>query len=219
MSERVAPPSWPFRRTVRFVGNALRDYVITPLIVRHWVTLHVEGAEHLDHLRGPSIFIFNHSDDFDGPVTYASLPSHVRSRLSVAAGSDIMENHRILAFIIRLCYAGFGFERYAHYRASMDYLAGLLASGRHVLLSPEGRLSPSGELLDFKGGIGLLAVRLGVDVVPMRIHGLTGTVPLHAHWPKRHSEVTVRIGEPRSFGPQERHRDVTRRLREAVAAL
>jgi long-chain acyl-CoA synthetase len=211
-------PTWPFRRVVRIVGNVLRDYAVAPFI-QHWITLNVEGAERLDGLAEPSIFIFNHSDDLDGPVTFEALPRRVRRRLSVAVGADILDDHPILAFILRLCFAAFAFERRRSTRVSLDYVGELIDSGWHVLLSPEGRLSTTGELLEFKSGIGLLAVKLGVPVVPMRIVGLSGTVPMHAMWPKKHSDVIVRIGEPQRFGPDVRYRAATRELREAVESL
>ncbi len=214
----VSMPTWPFRRPVRIVGNALRDYVVAPFI-QHWVTLNVEGAERLDDLSEPSLFIFNHSDDLDGPVTFEALPQRIRRRLSVAVGADIMEDHPILARFLRLCFAAFAFERRQATRSSLDYVREMIDSGWHVLLAPEGRLSTSGELLEFKSGVGLLAVQLGVPVVPMRIVGLSGTVPMHALWPKRHSDVIVRIGEPQRFGPDVRYRAATRALREAVASL
>lgn len=210
-------PTWPFRPTVRIVGNALRDYAVAPFI-QHWVTLRVEGVERLDGLSEPSIFIFNHSDDFDAPVIYAALPRPIRRKLSVATGANILADHRGLAFVIRFCYAGFSFARRA-FRPSLAYVGELMASGRHILLAPEGHLSENGELAEFKGGIGLLAVTLGAPVVPMRLDGLWGTVPMHALWPKRHSTVTLRIGAPLRFGPEEKYREVTVALRDAVKAL
>ncbi|HWD95175.1 MAG TPA: lysophospholipid acyltransferase family protein [Acidimicrobiales bacterium] len=211
-------PTWPYRRSVRVAGNALRDYVVAPFL-QHWITLSVEGAERLDGLSEPSIFIFNHSDDLDGPVTFEALPRRVRRRLSVAVGADILDDHPILSFILRLCFGAFAFERRKTTRASLDYVREMIDSGWHVLLAPEGRLSTTGELLEFKSGIGLLAVQLGVPVVPMRIVGLSGTVPMHAMWPKKHSDVMVRIGEPQRFGPEVRYRAATRALREAVESL
>jgi long-chain acyl-CoA synthetase len=220
MTNGVVPsmPTWPFRRAVRIVGNAVRDYAVAPFI-QHWVSLTVEGAERLDGLNEPSLFIFNHSDDLDGPVTFEALPRRVRRRLSVAVGADILEDHPILSFILRLCFAAFAFERRKATRASLDYVREMIDSGWHVLLAPEGRLSTTGELLEFKSGIGLLAVQLGVPVVPMRVVGLSGTVPMHAKWPKKHSDVIVRIGEPQRFGPDVRYRAATRALREAVESL
>jgi long-chain acyl-CoA synthetase len=139
--------------------------------------------------------------------------------MTVAVGADIMADHRFLAFIIRLFYAGFAFSRRAPSRTSLAYVEAMITSGRHVLLAPEGHISVDGELNEFKAGVGLLAVRLGVPVVPLKIIGLRGTVPLHAKWPKRKSTVTVRIGEPLHFGAESDYRDATRAMHDAVASL
>lgn len=210
-------PAWPYRRSVRVVGDLLRDCVVTPFI-KHWVSISTEGADNLRGLNEPAIFIFNHTDDFDGPVIYAALPRRIRRKLSVATGANILADHRGLAFVIRLCYAGFSFARRA-FRPSLAYVDELMASGRNILLAPEGHLSEDGELAEFKGGIGLLAVTLGAPVVPMRLDGLWGTVPMHSLWPKRHSKVTLRIGAPLRFGPDAKYREVTVALHDAVKAL
>ncbi len=199
------------------MGDTLRDCVITPFI-KHWVTITTEGADNLAGLNESAIFIFNHSDDLDGPVIYAALPRKVRRKMSVATGANILADHGGLAFVIRLCYAGFSFARRA-FRPSLAYVGELMASGRHILLAPEGELSTDGQLAEFKGGIGLLAVTLGAPVVPMRLDGLWGTVPMHALWPKRHSNVTLRIGAPQRFGSEAKYREVTAALRDAVQSL
>ena len=217
--ESSAPPTptWPFRPSVRIVGDLMRDGVVTPFI-KHWVSITTEGAENLRALNEPAIFIFNHSDDFDAPVIYAALPRRIRRKLTVATGANILADHRGLAFVIRFGYAGFSFARRA-FRPSLAYVGELMASGHHVLLAPEGQLSEDGKLAEFKGGIGMLAVTLGAPIVPMRLDGLWGTVPMHALWPKRHSNVTLRIGAPQRFGPEAKYREVTVALHDAVKAL
>ncbi|MGC2486897.1 MAG: lysophospholipid acyltransferase family protein [Acidimicrobiales bacterium] len=203
---------------MRLVGGTLRDVVLTP-IAKYWVALSVEGAQNIEGLTTSALFIFNHSDDFDVPILYAAVPPKIRRRLSVATGSNIMDDHPILAFVNRFFYAGFSFARVPPFRPSLRYVGELVASGRHVLIAPEGQLSEDGELQEFKTGIGLLAIRLGVPVVPMRIDGLYGTVPMHSMWPKRHSTVTVHIGVPLNFGRGDNPRDVTLALRQAVLSL
>jgi long-chain acyl-CoA synthetase len=212
------PPRWPYWPPVRVLGNALRDHVVDPLL-RRWVHLEVEGAEHLATLSGPALFIFNHSDDFDVPVVYRALPRAVRHRLAVATGDDVMAEHRVLALIARLLFAGFSFARSEPYLASLENVGVMIDRQWHILIAPEGRIDNSGRLQSFKTGIGLLAVNLGVPVVPVKTIGLTGTVPLHAKWPKKRSRVTVRIGEPVSFGPHENYEDVTERLHAIVEQL
>jgi 1-acyl-sn-glycerol-3-phosphate acyltransferase len=218
--ERTATPptpAWPFRKSVRVVGDTLRDFVVTPFI-KHWVSITTEGADNLRDLNESAIFIFNHSDDFDAPVIYAALPRKIRRKMCVATGENILGDHGGLAFVIRLCYAGFSFARRA-FRPSLAYVGELMASGHHILLAPEGELSTDGQLAEFKAGIGLLAVTLGAPVVPMRLDGLWGTVPMHALWPKRHSDVTLHIGVPQRFGPVAKYREVTVALHDAVQAL
>jgi long-chain acyl-CoA synthetase len=213
-----SPKSWPYRRGVRQVGDVLRDHVIAAL-VRHWVTLRVEGTENLAKISSPALFIFNHSDDFDGPVIYDALPRSVRRRLCVATGADILHDHRLLAFIVRLCYGAFDFSRREPYRPSLDYVGEMLRRGWHVLFAPEGRLSTDGELLPFKPGVGYLTVTLGVEVVSLKIVGLSGTAPLHAWWPKKHSHVTVRIGEPLRFNDVSDYEAVAATLRQTIESM
>ncbi len=218
-TEASAPQAkWTYWRGVRAAGNAVRDWVVGP-IVRHWVALTVEGLDELAALDSPALFIFNHSDDFDGPVIYLALPRTVRRRLAVATGADVMHDHKILAFVVRLFYAGFPFARSEPYLPSLEYVGEMVDRGWNVLISPEGHISPSGELQPFKSGIGLLAVNLGVPVVPMKTIGLYGTVPLHAKWPKKRSRATVRVGAPQRFGPDMDYEAVTEALQRAMQEL
>lgn len=214
----IPRPSWPYRRWVRLIGDTTRDLVIHA-IVRIWVRMKVQGRDNLAGLDTPALFIFNHSDDFDGPVVYQALPRRVRKRLAVAAADDVMRMHKVLAFIIRFCFAGFGLSRSEPFMPSLEYVGTLVDQGWNVVLSPEGRLSTSGELQPFKSGVGLLAVNLDVPVVPVKTIGLFGTVPVHAKWPKRHCDVTVRIGEPMRFDSQMDFDDVAQQLHQVMEAL
>ena len=211
-------PRWPYWRPVRVLGDAVREGIVDPL-VRVWVRTDVEGAEHLETLSGPALFIFNHSDDFDGPVVYRALPRSIRRRLAVAAGDDVLRDHRGLALVIRWCFAGFSFARSEPYLASLENVGTMIDRGWNILIAPEGRIDNSGTLRPFKTGIGLLAVNLQVPVVPVKTIGLTGTVPLHSKWPKKHSRVVVRIGAPASFGRHENYEDVTEALHQLVDRL
>jgi long-chain acyl-CoA synthetase len=143
----------------------------------------------------------------------------LRRRLAVATADDVMVKHRALAFIVRLCFAGFEFARSEPYLPSLQYVGTLLDRGWNILIAPEGRISVTGELQEFKTGIGLLAVNLGVAVIPMKTVNLHGTVPLHAKWPRRHTNAVVRIGAPMRFSAHEDYEEVTRRLRDAMIAL
>ncbi|MDA8270179.1 MAG: AMP-binding protein [Actinomycetota bacterium] len=211
-------PRWPFNPWVRTVGNGVREVLVRGLL-RIWVEMRVEGMERLKDLRRPAIFIFNHTDDFDGPVIYQAMPHRIRKRLTVAAADDVLREHKFLAFIIRFCFAGFNLSRKEPYMPSLEYVGQMMDAGWSVVLSPEGSLSKTGELQPFKSGIGLLAVELGVPIVPLKTVGLSGTVPLHAKWPKKHSKVVVHVGPPVTFGPKERYDEVASRLHQIMEML
>lgn len=218
-SERSLPrPSWPYWRWVRRLGDTTREVVIDSL-VGIWVRMRVEGQDRLEDLETPALYIFNHSDDFDGPVVYRALPRKVREHLAVAVADDIMREHKVLAFVIRFLFAGFDLARTEPYLPSLEYVGSLVDKGWSVVLAPEGRLSTDGVLQPFKTGIGMLAVNLAIPVVPVKTVGLFGTVPLHSRWPKRHSSVTVRIGEPTTFDRHLHYEEVTLMLHRMMKAL
>ena len=58
-----------------------------------------------------------------------------------------------------------GFRRSFHLGEAVD-------RGYSVLVFPEGRHTTDGKMNPFRAGIGLLAVNLGIPVLPMRIDGL-----------------------------------------------
>ena len=210
--------TWQFNKWVRLAGNGVRESVIR-FIIRIWVKLKIEGRNELNGLKTPAIFIFNHADDFDGPVIFKSLPHYIRKRLAAAAAEDAMLEHKVLSLIVRFGFAGFYFSRHEPYMPSLEYVGKMIDQGWSVVLAPEGRLSTNGKLQPFKSGIGLLAVNLGVPIIPMKTFGLSGTVPLHAKWPKKHSRVTVRIGQPVSFPPDTSYDQATAKLQKIMEDL
>ena len=64
-----------------------------------------------------------------------------------------------------------------------------------VIIFPEGTRSASGRLQPFKSGVGLLAAKLGVPVVPACVHGTRQSLPKSKVLPLP-SQVVVRFGEP-----------------------
>lgn len=212
------PPKWPLTQPIRLIGNGLRETIISGL-VRIWVKTNVEGLDNLSKVSLPAIFIFNHADDFDGPVVYRSLPHRIRKHLTVAVADDVLKEHKVLAVIARLCFAGFNFARKEPYMPSLEYVGQLISRGWFVLISPEGRISTTGKLQPFKSGIGLLAVSLGVPIVPIKTIGLAGTVPLHSKWPKKRSQVVVRIGEPITLESTMNFDDATERIQHIMEDL
>jgi len=70
----------------------------------------------------------------------------------------------------------------------------ILANGEPVLIFPEGTRSRTGQIQDFKPGIGLIAAESGVPIVPVYIQGAFRAMPPGAPFPRPLSIVV-------SFGP------------------
>jgi len=86
-------------------------------------------------------------------------------------------------------------QREAGARQTLRYIGDVLESGFSVLIFPEGKRSETGEIDRFRPGIGMIASRLGVPVVPVRIDGLYDV--LRPSWyMARPGRVTVKFGAP-----------------------
>jgi long-chain acyl-CoA synthetase len=103
------------------------------------------------------------------------------------------------------------------FRQSFGYAGESADRGYSVVVFPEGKRTMTGELNPFRAGVGLLAERLGLPVLPIRIKGL---------FEYRYSDkllippgaVSVHIGEPVRYpadaDPEQITRDIERRMRE-----
>ena len=90
--------------------------------------------------------------------------------------------------------------------------------GSSLLVFPEGQRTKDGALNPFMPGTGLLIQKLDAPVVPMRIDGLWELKKAGRHfaWP---GEVSVIIGEPVTYSPQQDPEAVTTDLVKHVRAL
>jgi 1-acyl-sn-glycerol-3-phosphate acyltransferase len=70
-----------------------------------------------------------------------------------------------------------------------------LGAGLPVLLFPEGTRTSDGRLQPAKSGIGLLAIKSGAPVVPVRIFGMYAAYNRRLRWP-RPCPVAVKFGRP-----------------------
>ena len=93
----------------------------------------------------------------------------------------------------------------------------LVEEGWSILIFPEGERSATGEIGQFFPGIGMIASRLHLSVVPIRLRGVDRVLPRAAKWP--HSgRVEVRIGAPIHL-QCESYPALARRIEDAVRDL
>lgn len=190
-------------------GYRLVRGVVRVLLRAVW-RLRVHGLEHLPD--PPYILAPNHSSEVDPLVLGAAVPAHI-----VYVVSQHLERFPILFRLIRAFDPVFvrrGLTDVAAVRATLARLA----RGEVVAVYPEGHVIQDVPLGPLRDGLGFIALRARVPIVPVAILGAAQMWPLGARWPRR-SRLTVRIGSPLVAGAGEDARAVTARLRRALLEL
>ena len=108
---------------------------------------------------------------------------------------------------------------------SLELASQLLLEGKSVGIFPEGFLSRTGELGEFRKGAALLAIRTGRPIVPCAVIGSHRVLPRRSNFP-RLGPLKVRIGKPiyllKEYGDTIDEVSLwsnTNRMREAVKEL
>lgn len=92
--------------------------------------------------------------------------------------------------------------------AALREVLRLLAAGQCVLVFPEGTRTADGTLQIARRGVGMLAARAAVPVVPARIFGSYDAWNRHRRWPRWFHPVRVIYGPPllpRHYDPGASH--------------
>jgi long-chain acyl-CoA synthetase len=178
-------------------------------LVRVFAWVRAEGLENLKSLEGPVIFASNHQSYFDGPSILMAMPARWRYGTSIAARKEFFDPHfepdrypfgerftNTLNYLLAsLFFNIFPLpQRQAGTKQSLEYIGDLANEGWSTLIFPEGRMTDTGEIEEFQPGVGMLAARLGMKVVPVRIAGLDRVLHRTARFPTP-GPVTVRFGK------------------------
>jgi long-chain acyl-CoA synthetase len=193
----IAFPAWNRSLPARIARRVSLPTWILPL-GRIFARVTVSGLEHLESIEGPVIFAANHQSHFDGPVILDSLPPKWRYRTAPAMMKEFFNAHFFPArhtrgewftnslnyYLSALFFNAFPLTQTSTgIRQTLRYAGELVEDGYSILIFPEGRRTEAGEIARFQPGVGMIASRLGVPVVPVRLDGLDRVLPRHARFP------------------------------------
>ena len=229
--EALRFPAWNRSLPARIVRRLLVPGLILPL-ARVFAWVHVHGRQHLQRLEGPVIFASNHQSYMDTPVIMAALPRRWRYRLAPAMSKEFFTAHffpegqRLMLrlatsaayYLAALLFDAFPLpQREAGARQTLRYMGELLEGGCSVLIFPEGHHTDTGEIDRFRAGIGMIASRLDVPVVPVRLEGVDRV--LHRTWHMaRPGRVDVTFGAPMRLVGDD-YEALARQVEDAVRSL
>ena len=231
--ERDVPLSeWARSLPVRWFRTVFQHAVAMPLF-RHYLPLTVVGLENVTGLKTPVIFAANHTSHLDVPAIYTALPHPWHQQLAPAMMKDRFRAYfepkryswkettlaRAAYFLACAVYNAYPLpQQMSGTRRALHYTGSLISRGLCPIVFPEGTRTPDGEIHPFRPGIGMMALRLRVPVVPIRLSGLYEIYSVKDSWPRR-GPVRVSIGRPMSFPAHISYEDAARRLEESIRAM
>ncbi len=145
------------------------------------------------------VLVANHSSHWDAICLISMLPFRMRHRIFPAAAADYFFTALPRVMFSSIIVNALPFHRTAGPQQSLKICQQLLKTpGNVLILFPEGTRSTTGELGEFKAGIGLLLRGCAVPVLPCAIKGA------YESWPKgrrlpRLTRLSVIVGKPMNF--------------------
>jgi long-chain acyl-CoA synthetase len=205
-------------------GTAARGmFALNRRLARGLFSLKVEGLENLP-AEGPFVISPNHVSYLDAFVVAAALDDRVLRDTywggwrGAAFGNPLTRAVSRLVKVVPVDPERSGIS-------SLALGAAVLKRGKNLVWFPEGQRSPTGELRQFKGGIGALLARYRVPVVPAFIHGSREAMPPGSALPRPRG-ISITFGPPlhpqeldKEPGDQPLEERITEALRERIARL
>src|SRR5437763_15130350 len=230
-TEPIAFPSWNRTAAAKVMrAVSLTTWILPIARIFAWVT--AAGRANLDSIDGPVIFAANPQSHLDTLAILLALPWRRRFKVAPAMAKEFFKAHffpeqygraawftnSLNYYLSTLFFNAFPFpQREAGIRDALRYAGELVSQGCSILIFPEGRRSETGEIDTFRPGVGILASRLGIPVVPVRITGIERVLKVGWNF-ARPGWVRVRFGEPLMLRG-EAYGELSRRVENAVREI
>jgi putative phosphoserine phosphatase/1-acylglycerol-3-phosphate O-acyltransferase len=169
-------------------------WVSTAVLRCAGVRVRVTGADHLRATR-PAVFVFNHQSQIDTFV----VPYLLRTAITGVVKQQV-KHYPLIGPVLRFIGVTFvDLSSPGQGRRAVEPLVAQLESSISVMIAPEGRVSPTPQLLPFKKGAFHLAAQARVPIIPMVIRNAGDVIRPHAAF-VRPGTIEVAILDPIDVG-------------------
>ncbi len=184
-----------------------------------WFRGEVVGTENFP-MEGPFLIASNHASHLDPPLVGCQVARQMR----FFARRSLWDNRLLAWWLNRV--ETIPVERDSGDVGAIKRVLQALKENRAVVLFPEGTRTNDGRLQKAKAGVGLMACKTGVPVVPCRVYGSFEAYGKGARFPKLGTPVTIVFGRP--ITPAEyddpaagkaRYDTAAQRIMDRIAAL
>ena len=225
-------PRWAQRWPITWIRTVIYYLASLPatLIMAHPT---IVGREFLADIDGPIFITCNHVTYIDVGFVLIAMPHRIRRKLAVGMlGERLWSMWRPPAsinvfarwwqqagyYLVVALFNVFPLPQQSGVRESFAFAGESVDRGYSVVVFPEGRRTQDGRPSPFRSGVGMLAQKLGVPVVPLRIDGLFD-MKLSGRKIARRGELKVMIGKPLRIEPETPAEEITHRLESVTWSL
>jgi long-chain acyl-CoA synthetase len=225
-------PRWAQRWPVTWIREFIYYLLTWPatLIMAHPKVI---GRENLRGVDGPLLISCNHVMYLDVGFALWALPPRLRRKLAVGMLGELLWqmwrppqewsaflrlSYKVGYYLVVALFGVFPLPQRSGVRESFAYAGESVDRGYSVLVYPEGGRTPDGKPRPFRSGLGMLAARLNIPVVPLRIDGLW-EMKQEGHRFARPGQLRVVIGKPMSFPPETPPEEITNQVEHVTWSM
>lgn len=168
-----------------WIGPVIFQTIFRPIVyflMRFFFRLEIKGLENLKEVEGRTlILVSNHIHELDGFLLPAAIPLqyHFAPIYPVAREKEFYKDKMIRSYLyggkfFRFMGAFPAIGNLGNYEKSLRFQFELLDRGDTILIFPEGRVQPSLNPENVKGGAGYLFFHSRKLVVPVKMSGIEG---------------------------------------------
>ncbi len=184
-----------------------------------WFRGEVVGTENFPRA-GPFLIASNHASHLDPPL----VGSQISKQMRFFARKSLWNNRLAAWWLDRV--ETIPVERDTGDIGAIKRVLQALKEDRAVVLFPEGTRSPDGQLQKPKAGVGLMACKTGVPVVPCRVYDSFDAFGKGRLFPRFGTPVTIVFGAPIPASDYDdpaagkaRYETAAQRIMDRIAAL
>ena len=222
-------PRWAQRWPITWIREFIYYLLSWPatMIMAH---PKIVGRENLRGVDGPLLISCNHVTYIDVGFALMALPPRLRRKLAVGMLGELLWemwrppqnwnpflrlSYKVGYYLVVALFNVFPLPQRSGVRESFAYAGECVDRGYSVLVYPEGQRTLDGKPVPFRSGLGLLASRLNIPVLPLRIDGLW-EIKMKGHRIARPGELKVVIGKPMRFPPDTPPEEITKQVEEVT---
>ena len=202
--------------------SPLESFLVRCFMIPNLVFLQAEGLEHIRDRKGPFIFACNHNNSIESLFVPAFLIYHSGGRKISFVIDWMFGKIPLLGFLMDIVEPVYVY----HKRSPLKFLewrrpkqqpsadtvslcCDKLSAGKRIGIFPEGKRNRNPHtLMQAKPGVGHIALRSGVPVIPVGIDCVSGKKKKKVH---SFGRIILKIGEPMRFDDHvENYRNVGR---------